>query len=94
MFFSEELVDDTKWLEIAFRVSWAAICFGNPFLWERLALLTFGQHLGGQKTKTKTKGVGTIEYSVPRKYLQNKISTSETETFTLKWVFIFLYQDQ
>lgn len=34
MFFREELVQDTKWLEMALRMSWAAVCFGNPFLWE------------------------------------------------------------
>lgn len=35
MFFREELVDDTKWLDTAFRMSWAAVCFGKPFLKER-----------------------------------------------------------
>lgn len=49
--------------------------------------VNFGQYLDGQKTKTKMTSVGTIKYSVPRKYLQNKISTSETGTFSLKWVF-------
>lgn len=90
MFFSEELVDDTKWLEIAFRVSWAAICLGNPFLWERLTLLTFGQYLDGQKTKMKF--VGNIKFSVSRKYLQNKINWNFYTEMGL--CFSFLYQDQ
>jgi hypothetical protein len=33
MFFREDELDDTKWLEMAFRMSWAAVCLGNPFLW-------------------------------------------------------------
>ena len=32
MFFREEVVADTKWLEMALRISWAAVCFGKPFL--------------------------------------------------------------
>ncbi len=35
MFFREEVVAETKWFEMAFSISWAAVCFGKPFLREQ-----------------------------------------------------------
>lgn len=32
MFFKEEGLESSKWEEMAFRVTWAAVCFGKQFL--------------------------------------------------------------
>lgn len=32
MFFKEEELEPSKWVEIALRVTWAAVCFGKQFL--------------------------------------------------------------
>lgn len=32
MFFKEEELVPSKWVEIALRVTWAAVCFGKQFL--------------------------------------------------------------
>lgn len=57
MFFREELVDDTKWLEMALRMSWAAVCFGNPFLWKRWKSV---KRVGDEQKKGHIYSHGTL----------------------------------